>query len=56
MLSAMGFSERERRCAVRVSFDLGHDKDEALGLAEVIIRESKKIREENKQELEKLLR
>ena len=52
VLKAMSFNERERRCAVRVSFDMSHGKDEAKKVAKEIISESKRIKSINKKEVE----
>ena len=56
VLKAMGFSERERRSAIRVSFDATHKIEDGKLVAMHIINQSKIIRELNNQEVENLLK
>jgi len=54
VLKAMGFSERERRCAVRVSFDAKHSAEIGLKVARAMIEQAKLIRGKNLEELQSL--
>ena len=54
VLKAMGFNERERRSAIRVSFGSNHKEKEAKKVAGSIIKHVKEIREQNNEELDKL--